>query len=168
MIQLVNDLERMPVAIESYGPQGNPCQNPVNENSPVMVIEDDEDDQYILSVVFKKLNYINRIIYFCDGQQAFDYLKTTTDIPFLILSDIIMPRLDGFALRDKLKTDPDLQLRSIPYLFFSSTIDPKMAVNAYGLSAQGFFVKPSAIDKLERTISIIMDYWKESVALNNC
>ncbi|WP_460911683.1 response regulator [Spirosoma areae] len=73
----------------------------MNKNGPVIVIEDDHDDQYLLSEVFKKLGYTNEVLYFFDGQHALDYLQDTTVSPFLILSDINIPRLDGFVLKDK-------------------------------------------------------------------
>jgi len=74
----------------------------MNKNGPIVVIEDDHDDQYLLELVFKKLGYINKVLYFFNGQEALDYLENTNSIPFLILSDINMPKLDGFALRDKI------------------------------------------------------------------
>ena len=92
----------------------------MNKNGPVIVIEDDLDDQLILQEIFTKLGYPNKIIYFQDGQAALDHLSLHDTIPFLILSDINMPRLDGFALRNKLKEDAGLQLKCIPYLFFTT------------------------------------------------
>ena len=65
----------------------------MNKNGPVVVIEDDQDDQYLFEQVFRDLNYLNQVIFFADGQQALDYLTTTSVLPFLILSDINMPRL---------------------------------------------------------------------------
>ncbi len=139
----------------------------MNKNGPVIVIEDDEDDQLLLKMVFKKLAYVNEVFYFLDGQQALDFLQDTTINPFIILSDINMPRLDGFALRDKIKMDAALQLRCIPYLFFSTAASQDMVINAYSASAQGFFTKPDTVAELEATISLIMEYWKRCAAPNN-
>ena len=102
----------------------------MNKNGPVIIIEDDEDDQYLLEQVFIKLNYQNKVVFFSDGQDALEYLQTTDELPFLILSDINMPRLDGFQLREKLHTDAALQLKCIPYLFFSTAASQEMVVNA--------------------------------------
>jgi len=139
----------------------------MNKNGPVIVIEDDADDQEFLRVVFEKLNYPNEIIFFFDGQQALDYLNKKEVLPFLILSDINMPRLNGFELRQKLKTDADLQIKCIPYLFFSTALNQKAVIDAYSLSVQGFFVKQNSISELEKTISAIMEYWKRCAAPNN-
>ena len=91
-----------------------------NKNGPVIVIEDDADDQEFLTEIFQKLNYQNKILFFFDGQEALDHITATDELPFLILSDINMPKLNGFALREKLKTDSKLSNKCIPYLFFST------------------------------------------------
>lgn len=89
----------------------------LNKNGPVIIIEDDADDQFFLTEIFQKLNYRNKVLFFFDGQEALDYINATDEPPFLILSDINMPKLDGFALREKLKTDSKLSNKCIPYLF---------------------------------------------------
>ncbi len=139
----------------------------MNKNGPVVIIEDDEDDQAILKEIFLKLNYPNQVIFFSDGQEALDYLHQTDVLPFLILSDINMPKLDGFALRAKLKTDAALQVKCIPYLFFSTAATQKTVIDAYSLSVQGFFVKQTSLAEIEATISAIMEYWKRCAAPNN-
>lgn len=132
----------------------------MNKNGPVIVIEDDKDDKEIFEEVFKRLNYSNKLLFFFDGQSALDYLNSSQEIPFLILSDINMPRLDGFALRQKIKTDAALELKCIPYLFFTTATNQKAVIEAYSMSVQGFFIKPSNINEIEKTISAIMEYWK--------
>ncbi|MCW3081752.1 response regulator [Segetibacter sp.] len=139
----------------------------MNSNGPVIIIEDDADDQEILEEVFLKLNYPNEIVFFSDGEEALNYLNRTDIAPFLILSDINMPKLDGFALRNKIKTDAALQVKCIPYLFFSTASTQKAVIDAYSLSVQGFFLKQNSMRELEKTISVIMDYWKQCVAPNN-
>ncbi|CAN5233820.1 response regulator [soil metagenome] len=139
----------------------------MNKNGPVIIIEDDLDDQLLLEVVFRKLGYPNKVIYFVDGQQALDYLNMTEEAPFLILSDINMPKLNGFALRDKIHMDAQLKVKCIPYLFFSTAVSQQMVIDAYSLSVQGFFVKQESMDELEKTITVIMEYWKRCAAPNN-
>ncbi|RYG52848.1 MAG: response regulator [Chitinophagaceae bacterium] len=139
----------------------------MNKNGPIIIIEDDEDDQVMLQIVFKKLAYPNKVIYFLDGEAALDFLNSTAEMPFLILSDINMPKLDGFELRNKIKTDAHLNIKCIPYLFFSTAVSQQMVIDAYSLSAQGFFIKQTTVASLEDTISIIIEYWKRCAAPNN-
>ena len=139
----------------------------MNRNGPVIIIEDDQDDQDILQEVFKNLPYTNELYFFSDGQKALDFLNDTDLVPFLILSDINMPKLDGFALRDKIKMDAKLQLKCIPYLFFSTAASQDAVITAYSLSVQGFFIKQTRIEEIEKTIIVIMEYWTRCAAPNN-
>jgi CheY-like chemotaxis protein len=139
----------------------------MNSKGPVIIIEDDVDDQDVLQEVFKKLDYSNEILFFKDGQAALDFLNSTDLIPFLILSDINLPKLDGFALRSKIKMDAQLQIKCIPYLFFTTASNQRAVIDAYSLSVQGFFVKKNSMAELEKTISVIMEYWQRCVSPNN-
>jgi CheY-like chemotaxis protein len=139
----------------------------VNKNGPVIIIEDDADDQDFLTEIFQKLNYQNEVLFFFDGQEALDYINETNDLPFLILSDINMPKLNGFALREKLKTDTKLSNKCIPYLFFSTALNQKAVIDAYSQSVQGFFVKQNSMLELEKTIQSIMEYWRRCAAPND-
>ncbi len=139
----------------------------MNKNGPIIIIEDDPDDQFFLSRIFKKLNYKNEILFFFDGEKAIQYLDKGDVLPFLILSDIKMPRLDGFALRNQLKSHSSIRLRSVPYLFFSTALTQKVVTDAYAMSVQGVFVKETTLGELEKTISVIMEYWSRCAGPNN-
>ena len=131
---------------------------------PIIVIEDDIDDQHLLEEIFDKLGYGNEIIYFADGNEALEFLNKTDLHPFLILSDINMPKINGFELRNKIFTNELLQTKCIPYLFFTTTATKKAVIDAYALSVQGFFVKPTTVSQLEGTLRKIIEYWQECIA----
>lgn len=139
----------------------------MNNNGPVIIIEDDIDDKEMLEHVFQKLGYPNELLFFTNGEAALDFLNETALQPFIILSDINMPKLDGFALRHKIKLDAKLQVKCIPYLFFSTASTQKAVIDAYSLSVQGFFIKQPSMAELEKTITVIMEYWKRCAAPNN-
>ena len=141
-----------------------PKNKTMNKDGPVVVIEDDEDDQMFLTEIFKKLDYKNKIVFFKDGNEALDYLNKTEINPFLILSDVNMPKINGFELRSKIHTNQLLHVKCIPYLFFTTHADKRSVIDAYSLSVQGFFVKPNGMEKLEHTIKTIMEYWKQCIA----
>lgn len=136
----------------------------MNKSGPIIVIEDDIDDQEMLVEIFKRLKYANQIVFFADGNLALEYLNQTDVHPFLILSDINMPKINGFELRSKVFTNEQLQTKCIPYLFFTTASDRKSVVNAYAMSVQGFFKKPDSMDGLECTIKKIIEYWQECIA----
>ena len=136
---------------------------------PIIVIEDDEDDQLLLQEVFRDLEYPNELLFFTDGESALKFLNGVGDhlTPFLILSDINLPKLDGFALRDKIKMDAKLQVKCIPYLFFSTAVSQRAVIDAYSLSVQGFFIKEPSFEELKKTIVVIVEYWKRCISPNN-
>lgn len=136
----------------------------MDKTGPIVVIEDDVDDQEILTLIFKKLNYSNEVIFFEDGNLALEYLNKSDVRPFLILSDINMPKINGFELRNKVFTNEQLQTKCIPYLFFTTGATKKLVTDAYALSVQGFFKKPDHMEDLERMIKHIVDYWQDCIA----
>ena len=125
------------------------------------------DDQEILIDIFHRLGYENKVIYFTDGNDALAFLNQSDVQPFLILSDINMPRINGFELRNKIFTNEQLQTKCIPYLFFTTAGTRKAVLDAYALSVQGFFVKPNSVDDLEQMIRKIVEYWRECIAPNH-
>ena len=77
-----------------------------------------------------------------------------------------LTKLNGFELRNKVFTDKQLQSKCIPYLFFTTSADKKSVTEAYSMSVQGFFVKPTSINAIENTIRKIIEYWQECIAPN--
>ena len=138
----------------------------MNQGGPIIIIEDDLDDQEVLADVFKELDYQNKIIFFGDSQKAIDFLTMTEVEPFIIFSDINMPKLSGIELREKVHNNEDLRMKSIPYLFFTTSAEQKAVVDAYSKSIQGFFIKPTEYGKLKHVIKVIVEYWQECVSPN--
>ena len=132
--------------------------------NPIVILEDDIDDHEIFSEVFSALGVKNELIIFTDAAKALDFLLVTQKQPFLILSDINLPRMNGFELRNKVFTNKQLQLKCIPYLFFTSGANRASVIDAYAMSVQGFFLKPSSMTGLENSIKKIIEYWKECIA----
>lgn len=138
----------------------------MNKVGPIIIIEDDEDDQEILALVFTQLNYKNEIIFFSDGELALNYLTTTSIEPFIIFSDINMPRLNGIELRSKVHENEDLRMKSIPYLFFTTGAEQQHVIEAYSKSVQGFFIKPHNFTDMKDMIKSIVEYWQKCVSPN--
>jgi CheY-like chemotaxis protein len=133
----------------------------MKKSGPIIVIEDDMDDQELLAETFRVLNYPNKIIFFSDGYKALEFIERTATVPFLILSDVNMPKINGFELRKKIHNNELLNVRCIPYLFFTTGAQRQAVYDAYSLSAQGFFIKPSSMKELQNIIRKIVDYWQE-------
>ena len=122
----------------------------MNKNGAIIFIEDDLDDQAILAEVFKELDYKNEVLYFNDGALALDHLVNNYIEPFIVFSDINMPKLNGMELREKIHNNEDLRLKCTPYLFFTTSGEQKHVIDAYSKSIQGFFVKPNSYQELKK------------------
>lgn len=111
----------------------------MNKTGPIIIIEDDLDDQEVLNEIFKKLNYPNKVLFFADGEEALAHINESQNLPFLILSDINMPKLNGFDLRQKLKTDAKLNVKCIPYFIFFYRGESKSCHRCLQHVGTGFF-----------------------------
>ena len=132
----------------------------MNKNGHVIIIVDNEEDEQLFTSVFKVLNYPNKITFFNNGEDALAFLDNPLNVAFIILSDIKMPKLAGVELSDKLITDAALNIKCIPYLFFSTAGNQRAVIGAYSQNVQGFFFKQDNEADLTSIISSIMNYWK--------
>jgi CheY-like chemotaxis protein len=136
----------------------------MDKRGPIIVIEDNAADQRIFTEIFKNLEFENKLCFFSDGLLALKFLNETKEVPFLIISDINMPKMTGFELRQQIHENAALSLKCVPFLFFSTGSDKDSVETAYAMSVQGFFRKPAGIEELENTMRKIMEYWKECIA----
>jgi len=138
----------------------------MNKTGPIIIIEDDEDDREFIMEVFKELDFKNEIIYFEDGESALSHLVKEPIEPFLILSDINMPKLNGMELKERIQNNENLRIKCIPYLFFTTSSNQQHVIDAYSKSVQGFFVKPNDFNKLAAIMKKIIEYWQECESPN--
>ncbi len=136
----------------------------MSKSGPIIVIDDDPEDHLIMDEIFRHLNYPNKVIFFSDGNAAVEFLNATHEVPFLILSDINMPGMNGFEIREKICRTGRHDAKGIPYLFFTTSADQRAVRQAYEMSAQGFFIKPATMTELEQTLKKIIEYWRECCA----
>jgi len=138
----------------------------MTKEGPIIIIEDDTDDREIIHEIFKKIGVSNDIVFFAEGNTALAYLNNSDNKPFLILSDVNMPKMDGFELRRQIHTNEQLSRKCIPFLFFTTGAHKKAVFDAYSMSVQGYFQKPNSIKELEKTVRIIIEYWQRCIAPN--
>ena len=134
----------------------------MNKNGPIIIIEDDMDDQMLIQMVYDKLNYVNELVFLADGETAIEYLIQMKKIPFVIISDINMPKINGIELRARVQQNDNINIKCVPYILLSTTASKGYIDNAYVLGIQGYFKKPSNPDDLEEILKNIVSYWKLS------
>jgi CheY-like chemotaxis protein len=115
---------------------------------------------------FRRAGITNEIISFTDGQALLDFLFVKVsgptldpEVPYLLLLDIRMPRVDGIEALKKIKENPDL--KKLPVIMISTTDDPRQILQCYDLGCNFFIVKPTeqaafaeAIERLAKFISL--------------
>ncbi|HEV3232144.1 MAG TPA: response regulator [Candidatus Dormibacteraeota bacterium] len=83
-----------------------------------------------------------------DGQEALDMIAA--DRPDLLICDLMMPVMDGFAVSRKIKSDPDL--KSIPVLILSALKRGRETAELEKIGVDGFAAKPYDSKELTATI----------------
>ena len=121
------------------------------------------DDQYINRYLLEKLlsGYGFEVITAEDGMKALELVHLHSFD--LIISDILLPKMDGFQLCKAIKSDPSYQM--IPFVFYTAAYtDQKDQEFAESLGADRFILKPTDPDEF---ISIIRKLFAEKPALSD-
>jgi len=132
----------------------------MSHKGPIIIAEDDYDEREILQLIFQRLGVQNEVKFFDNGQLILDYLMTTPVKPFIIISDINLPLMNGIELRKAICENPELRRKSIPFIFLSTTANKAVIEHAYEMTVQGFFVKQNTLKEMEDRMRSILDYWK--------
>jgi CheY-like chemotaxis protein len=138
----------------------------MNKSGPLVLVEDDLDDQEMILLAFQDLGFTNEIKVFKDAESALQFLYEFPNRPFLIVSDINMPRMDGLRFKEKIESWSILKDKSIPFVFLSTASTANYIKRAYELKAQGFFQKGSSYQQLKSSLNTILTYWLKSMHPN--
>jgi CheY-like chemotaxis protein len=118
---------------------------------PILVVEDVPNILDLLVVTLRFKGY--PVISATNGQEAID--KILNDHPALVITDILMPKMDGFALAHKLRSDP--KTNQIPLIFLSATyVTPEDKSFAMSLGAVKFVEKPVDTEEFLLTIAEVL------------
>ena len=131
----------------------------MSDLNPIVILEDDIDDHEIFTEAFTALGVKNELIIYTDASKALDFLLVTEKQPFLIFSDINLPGMNGLAFRAVIQQNQYLRDKSIPFVFFTTGTSKHQVREAYDLTVQGFFIKPSSFTDLQSRLKLIVDYW---------
>lgn len=118
--------------------------------STILVVEDNKDIIYYIDAILKD-KY--RIVVAFDGVEGIE--KALKEMPDLILSDVMMPRKDGFALCQEVKSSPILNHIPIILLTAKTSHDDKLGGLKCGANA--YIEKPFKEEELKITIKNLLD-----------
>ncbi len=118
----------------------------------VLVIDDNADDRRLMRYNFEHHNCV--VIEAGDGQEGLETALLCR--PDIIVSDALMPRMDGFQLLRELKKREGMQ--DIPFIFYSATYTGDREIElAASLGAEAFIVKPKEPDVFWDELSCIIE-----------
>ncbi|RME08087.1 MAG: response regulator [Anaerolineae bacterium] len=114
---------------------------------PILVVEDVPHILELLAVTLRFKGY--PVVTAANGEEAMEQIAR--ERPALVITDILMPRMDGFALLHNLRKDPTT--RQIPVIFLSATyVSPEDREFALRLGAARFLEKP--VDTAEFLLTV--------------
>ena len=129
---------------------------------PILIVDGDKDEWEFLQDAWEGLEYPNQLIFFSDAEEVLSYLKKEKIIPFLIICDVNLHKMNGFELKKKLIEDNLINYKSIPFVFFSNTATKAQIEKSYDLGSNGFFIKGRNMEEIKNTLIDIVNYWERS------
>jgi CheY-like chemotaxis protein len=125
----------------------------------VLVADDEPNIVKIMEFELKKSGY--QVMTANDGEEALELVKANP--PDLILSDIMMPKMDGYELCREVKKDP--ALRGIPFIFLTAKTGLENRIQGYILGATKYITKPCGRQDLLKAIDLRLRLAEEAKKL---
>lgn len=118
----------------------------------IAIAEDDEGHAKLIRKNLQRAGIYNEIVWFKDGQETLDFLfkrgagpHRETGVPYLLLLDLRMPKVDGVEVIRQLKQDDEL--RKIPIIVITTTDDPREVEYCHSLGCNNYITKPIDYEK---------------------
>jgi two-component system, response regulator len=132
---------------------------------PILLVEDNPDDEALALRAFAKINISNRIIVARDGVEALDYLFATgahagrdeSSDPSVVLLDLKLPKIDGLAVLKKIRENDATKI--LPVVILTSSKEEQDLVQGYNLGANSYVRKPIDFNEFVQAVSQLGVYW---------
>jgi len=114
----------------------------------ILIVEDNPDDLDMTLRALRKATVSNRIHVARDGAEALEFVfcegphdkRKIEDTPKVILLDLKLPKIDGFEVLKRIKSDS--RTKSIPIVVLTSSKEQRDVVESYDLQVNSYIVKP--------------------------
>ena len=127
---------------------GQPSAKEVFDTTPytILVVDDNPDMTDFLKRTFE--GYFKRIIIAGDGVEALQLVRS--HVPDIIVSDVMMPRMNGYKLCKTIKED--INISHIPVILLTARDDRQSQISGYKNGADGYLSKPFEVEMLMELI----------------
>jgi CheY-like chemotaxis protein len=132
-------------------------------DSPVFIVDSDLEDKDLIEDAWQELGFSNKLYFFNNAEEVIRELEAGTAAPFLIISEIDLPRVSGLQLKQHLLQHKSTNFKSIPFVFLTDMPSQAQVEQAYHLCTNGFFKKSDSFGKLKQQLIDIVKYWRESL-----
>ena len=131
----------------------------------ILLVEDNPDDELLAIRALKKNNISNEVVVARDGVEALDYLFGTgahtgrdmSEMPQIILLDLKLPKIDGFEVLRRLRSDERTKL--LPVVVLTSSREEQDLTESYSLGANSYIRKPVNFAQFTEAIRQLGLYW---------
>ena len=134
----------------------NKYSRPGKKDRPVILLAEDNDDfRFYLK---DNLKHVYDVVESCNGQEAWEKLEKIQ--PDLIISDLMMPCMDGIELAKRVRRNPSLG--AIPFILLTALGDEAMQLESYRLGVSDYITKPFTYEILASRIKNLLAQAKQT------
>ncbi len=131
----------------------------------ILLVEDNTDDAVLTLHAFEKNRILSEVVLAGDGEECLDYLfgqgrfagRNLKIMPALVLLDLALPKLGGFDVLRRIRSDARTQ--HIPVVILTASADEKDLREGYRLGANSFVRKPVDFEAFSETVRQLGEYW---------
>lgn len=134
------------------------------ETRPILLVEDNRDDQTLILRSLKKSNILNPVIVANDGIEALHHLLGTGAEmeadgmrPAVVLLDIKMPKVDGLEVLERIRSNE--RTKRTPVVMLTSSDEEADLVRSYELGVNSYVRKPVDFSDFSEAITQMGLYW---------
>ena len=135
------------------------------ENSFILLVEDNPDDELLTLRAFKKINLKTKISVVHDGAEALDFIfgkgiyenRDINILPSLILLDLKLPKMNGFEVLKKIRLNE--KTKHLPVIILTSSKEEEDIINSYKTGANSYIQKSVDFDTFVISLKQINQYW---------
>jgi type IV pilus assembly protein PilB len=111
---------------------------PAPKEPRILLVDDDEGIRTIIQKGLKQLTVPVQVLTAADGVEALQ--KVQSDLVDMVILDVMMPRMDGFAVCERLRSD--VRTAFIPILMLTASVDENNRTKAYMVGTDDYMTKP--------------------------